>query len=108
MVSIHSSGLVIAAGTYDGVLAGWEFRDPNDKSTNNTTKTKDVPLTLGFATTVHDGSIRSLCIAGNANNNEPGSLLSCGYDETMKTHDWNKRQTSSGEVRTPSGFGTPM
>jgi WD40 repeat protein len=107
MVSIHSSGLVIAAGTYDGVLAGWEFRDPNDKSTN-TTKTKDVPLTLGFATTVHEGSIRSLCIAGNANKDEPGSLLSCGYDETMKTHDWNKRQTSSGEVRTPSGFGTPM
>lgn len=47
-------------------------------------------------------------MAGNSNKNEPGALLSCGYDETLRTHDWNKRQTSSGEVRTPSGFGTPI
>eukprot|EP00536_Pseudo-nitzschia_multiseries_P003050 jgi/Psemu1/301735/fgenesh1_kg.43_\ len=47
-------------------------------------------------------------MAGNTNKNEPGALLSCGYDESLKTHDWSKRQTSSGEVRTPSGFGTPI
>jgi len=97
MASIYKSGLVIAAGTYDGVLAGWEFADPKKKA-----------LELSFATAVHEGSVRSLCMAGNANQSEPGALLSCGYDETLRTHDWNKRQTSSGEVRTPSGFGTPI
>lgn len=106
MASIYSSGLVIAAGTYDGVLAGWEFTEQSKSS--NSSKTKSRPLTLSFATAVHEGSIRSLCMAGNTNKNEPGSLLSCGYDETLKTHDWNKRQTSSGEVRTPAGFGTPI
>mmetsp|Transcript_17670 Transcript_17670/g.48865 ORF Transcript_17670/g.48865 Transcript_17670/m.48865 type:complete len:458 (+) Transcript_17670:171-1544(+) len=103
MASIYSSGLVIAAGTYDGVLAGWEFGEKSEDSTR-----EGPPLTLSFATAVHDGSIRSLCIAGNPNKNEPGALLSCGYDESLKTHDWSKRQTSSGEVRTPSGFGTPI
>lgn len=104
MASIYSSGLVIAAGTYDGVLAGWEFTE----RTKGSTSEKNVrPLTLGFATAVHEGSVRNLCMAGNANKNEPGALLSCGYDETLKTHDWNKRQTSSGEIRTPAGFGTP-
>ncbi len=91
---------MIAAGTYDGVLAGWEFE--------KTSKGKSRSLTLSFATAVHEGSVRSLCMAGNSNKNEPGALLSCGYDETLRTHDWNKRQTSSGEVRTPSGFGTPI
>mmetsp|Transcript_27658 Transcript_27658/g.60904 ORF Transcript_27658/g.60904 Transcript_27658/m.60904 type:complete len:453 (-) Transcript_27658:251-1609(-) len=105
MASIYSSNLVIAAGTYDGILAGWEF---GEKSKDSTSKTEVPPLTLSFATAVHDGSIRSLCIAGNPNKNEPGVLLSCGYDESLKTHDWSKRQTSSGEVRTPSGFGTPI
>ena len=98
MASIYDSGLVIAAGTYDGVLAGWEF----------TGETNDRSLNLSFATAVHEGSVRSLCMAGNVDKNEPGSLLSCGYDETLKTHDWSKRQTSSGEVRTPAGFGTPI
>lgn len=105
MTSIFSSGLVIAAGTYDGVLAGWEFIEQN---TNNDTTTNIRPLTLSFATAVHEGSVRSLCMAGDAKKNEPGALLSCGYDETLKTHDWKKRQTSSGEVRTPGGFGTPV
>jgi len=105
MASIYSSGLVIAAGTYDGVLAGWEFAEQIKSSTSMTNVR---PLTLSFATAVHEGSVRSLCMAGNANENEPGALLSCGYDETLKTHDWNKRQTSSGEVRTPAGFGTPI
>lgn len=39
---------------------------------------------------------------------QPGSLLSTGYDETLKTHDWTKRLTSAGEVRTPADFGTPV
>jgi protein MAK11 len=88
-------GLVIAAGTYDGVLAGWEF---NEKE----------KMVLTFATVVHEGSIRSLSIAASAQPDIPGSILSCGYDEALRTHDWNKRVTSSGEIRTPSDFGTPV
>lgn len=86
-------GLIIAAGTYDGVLAGWEFKEK---------------MELTFATVVHEGSIRSLSIAANAQPDIPGSILSCGYDEALRTHDWNKRLTSSGEIRTPSDFGTPV
>lgn len=96
MTSIRSSGLVIAAGTYDGVLAGWELTPKKSKG-----------LDLAFATAVHAGSVRSLSIAASPKGVEPGSLLSCGYDETLRTHDWHKRMTSSGEVRTPSDFGTP-
>ncbi len=97
MTSIRSAGLVIAAGTYDGVLAGWELK-----------KKKSPGLELTFATAVHAGSIRSLSIASSLQGDEPGPLLSCGYDETLRTHDWHKRMTSSGEVRTPSDFGTPV
>jgi len=105
MASTFASGLIIAVGTYDGVLAGWEF---TKETKNNARKANVQRLTLTFAMGVHEGSIRSLCIAGNIKLDEPGALLSCGYDETLKTHDWSKRQTSSGEIRTPSGFGTPM
>lgn len=153
MDNICNSGLVIAAGTYDGVLAGWEFQAPtitHKDRTTTTTADRDgsddeselekvettrrvnnrqakKKLVLIFATAIHDGSIRSLCMAGSpggggdgggsdgrnhANDGAavegPGSLLSTGYDETLKTHDWHKRMTSSGEVRTPSDFGTPV
>ena len=101
MSSIRSSGLVIAAGTYDGVLAGWEL-------SKNKSKKDSSGLELTFATSVHSGSVRSLSIASSPEGNEPGPLLSCGYDETLQTHDWHKRMTSSGEVRTPSDFGTPV
>jgi len=85
---------VIAAGTYDGVLAGWELHKKG--------------LDLTFATAVHAGSIRSLSLGASPNGNEPGPLLSCGYDETLRTHDWHKRMTSSGEIQTPADFGTPI
>jgi protein MAK11 len=87
--------VVIAAGTYDGVLAGWERKE------NET-------LSLTFATAVHGGSVRSLSIASSPQGDQAGSLLSCSYDETLRTHEWHKRLTSSGEVRTPSDFGTPV
>lgn len=75
----------------------WELRE--DKS---------VGLELTFATSVHSGSIRSLSIGSSPKGDEAGPLLSCGYDETLRTHEWHKRMTSSGEVRTPSDFGTPV
>lgn len=87
--------LVIVIGTYDGVLGGWE-------------KQYDGSLKLTLATSVHQGSLRCLSMAASPNNEYPGTLLSCGYDEMLKTHDWAKRLNSSGEVRTPSDFGTPV
>lgn len=100
-LKLRRSGIVIAAGTYDGVLAGWEYKDSKKG------------LELTFATTIHTGSIRSLSITSSPKvegqeEDQPGSLLSCGYDETLRTHDWHKRLTSSGEIRTPSDFGTPV
>lgn len=87
--------LVIVVGTYDGVLGGWEAQP-------------DGELKLTLATAVHQGSLRSLSMAASPSLEDPGTLLSCGYDEYLKTHDWVKRLNSSGEVRTPADFGTPV
>jgi len=92
--------LVIVVGTYDGVLGGWE-RQINGS------------LKLTLASAVHQGSLRSLEMAASVKNSgedaeAPGTLLSCGYDEMLKTHDWAKRLNSSGELRTPAEFGTPI
>jgi WD domain, G-beta repeat len=120
--------IMICAGTYDGVLAGWEYEESISNLQQNkkrrrivtTDSNSNVQLKLSFASPVHIGSVRSLTIASqsssstgnnntNTNNtNRPGSLLSCGYDEVLKMHDFAKRLTSSGEVKTPSDYGTPV
>jgi WD40 repeat protein len=103
------SKVIVTVGTYDGVLAGWEW-----KQNNNNNNKKNQKLEISFAAPVHGGSVRSLCFASAAatgphqDKGVPGSLLSTGYDETLKTHDWHRRLTSSGEVRTPTDFGTPV
>lgn len=96
MSSPSNPSLVIVAGTYDGVIAGWETQDSDGHA-----------LELTFATPVHQGSVRSLCLAAPSSPHKPGTLLSCGYDEELKTHDWSKKLHSSGQVRTPADFGTP-
>jgi len=99
------SNLAIAVGTYDGVVAGWELKQ--NKSTSKSLS-PSVSLKLEFATSVHSGSVRSLSLTTAPTSQSAGSLLSSGYDESLRTHDWHKRMTSSGEVRTPSDFGTPV
>jgi len=84
--------LYVIAGTYEGVLAGWELQN-------------EQKLKLTLATGVHQGSIRSLSLASTPDT--PGTLLSTGYDEVAKTHDFAKAVSESGEIRTPSDFGTP-
>mmetsp|Transcript_8474 Transcript_8474/g.11163 ORF Transcript_8474/g.11163 Transcript_8474/m.11163 type:complete len:498 (+) Transcript_8474:99-1592(+) len=111
------SKVVVAVGTYDGVLAGWEL-NANEKK----------KFKIAFATPVHEGSVRSIVMAQrhteqhssskdeipssgdttSFDQQQPGSLLSCGYDEVLRTHDFTKRLNSSGEVRTPAEFGTPV
>eukprot|EP00540_Astrosyne_radiata_P003949 CAMPEP_0116824768 /NCGR_PEP_ID=MMETSP0418-20121206/1581_1 /TAXON_ID=1158023 /ORGANISM="Astrosyne radiata, Strain 13vi08-1A" /LENGTH=496 /DNA_ID=CAMNT_0004453177 /DNA_START=17 /DNA_END=1507 /DNA_ORIENTATION=- len=102
------SRLVIIAGTYDGVLAGWERTKEEEEQEED----GDVDLSLKWtmATPVHQGSIRSLALASSSASSplsHPGTLVSCGYDEMLRMHDWGKRLHSSAEVRTPSDFGTP-
>jgi protein MAK11 len=101
MSSRIPSRLVICVGTYEGVLAGWE--------SSSAASDDDGGLKLTFATPVHEGSVRSLCLAcsNDITSDFPGTLVSCGYDEMLKTHDWKKHINSSGEVRTPADFGTP-
>lgn len=90
------TNVLVVVGTYEGIVAGWEL------SSEGTMK-------IMFASPVHGGSVRSLSIAAASGNpNVPGALLSCGYDEYLKTHDIYKRMTSSGEIRTPAEFGTPV
>lgn len=169
--------MFIVAGTYDGVLAGWELVQETDGTTikhrrkhNDSTNSDKVKLKLAFASPVHSGSIRALSIAAvgttspttipsklpmrkkkssSSINNDGtstksgreisdktkqecdqeaqqdhllsssslqqgqtqqliGSLLSCGYDEVLRIHDLSKRITSSGEIKTPTDFGTPV
>jgi protein MAK11 len=98
--------IVLCVGTYDGVIAGWEFK-----------KKKRPRLDLLFASPVHNGSVRCLALAqaptvsGPATHLGPGSLLSCGFDEVLRTHDLHRNLTSSGEVKLPSTeqeFHTPV
>ncbi|GAX10508.1 protein MAK11 [Fistulifera solaris] len=82
--------VIVAAGTYDGVLAGWELTTRKNK------------FEIVFASPSHIGSIRSV-----AHQDTQHTVVSCGYDEVIKTHNFAKRQTDTGEVRTPSAYGTP-
>jgi len=91
--------LVIVAGTYDGVVAGWDtkghvgkFDDDEEKSTkpkknqdlldmlqSASRVTDDTSyLKMNFAMAVHDGSVRCLSIASSAQQSGPGGKL----DET--------------------------
>lgn len=74
--------LVVVAGTYDGVLAGWDSvanetdgathdnEDKNKKDNlldmlNSGMKTEETFLKMNFAMASHDGSVRSLSIASS-------------------------------------------
>jgi len=74
------SRFLIAVGTYEGVLAGWQFADDE--------------LKIVFASPTHQGSVRALTFA------KSHQLVSAGYDETVRIHDFEKRQTSVGQVQT--------
>jgi protein MAK11 len=133
--------LMIAAGTYDGVLAGWDTiqrkTDKNEKLDKekgdqdllqmlNSASPQDenAYLKMSFAMAVHDGSVRCLSIASNANQQNgnghetsndaeiedhpvvPGTLLSGGYDESLAIFSLTK-YAQAGELKTPSNLGTP-
>jgi WD40 repeat protein len=121
--------LVIVAGTYDGVLAGWDTEkrttkkqtDINDKNTdllsmlNPSPQDEDSLLTMNFAMGgVHQGSVRSLSIASVKGTSKtdgevdiiPGTLLSTGYDESLAIFSLTK-YVQAGELKTPTELGMP-
>jgi WD40 repeat protein len=98
--------VMIAVGTYDGVVAAWKTTiAPKDTragdKVNGIETTPDNNLEIIFASPIHEGSVRSLALANRS------VLVSTGYDEVIKVHDFQKHVTSAGEIRTPSDFGTP-
>lgn len=156
--------LVIVAGTYDGVVAGWDSsHKPIDDDTNspdpkeqlddendsdsgiatpipskqkqlsslidmlnpNKGNEENAFLKMNFAMAVHDGSVRSLCIASGVSQQPqsqtksskqkqqqkqhkmglPTALLTAGYDENLAIFNLQKHK-QSGELKTPSDLGT--
>ena len=84
--------LVVTAGTYDGVLAGWDTvvqssKQDDEKESNknkgnenllqmlNSASQQDdnAYLKMSFAMAVHDGSVRCLSISSNENNAQNGN-----------------------------------
>mmetsp|Transcript_628 Transcript_628/g.742 ORF Transcript_628/g.742 Transcript_628/m.742 type:complete len:556 (+) Transcript_628:156-1823(+) len=120
------SRLIITAGTYDGVLVGWdtEKHDTITPQTQAQLKQNDDDISsslhMSFAMSAHDGSVRSLCIAGTTpapskqskkspaqpGLAQPGILVSAGFDETIRVLDL-KRHREAGETKTPQDLGTP-
>lgn len=126
------SRLIVIAGTYDGVLAGWDTAAANNKtivqdvSDVNDNKFDDQKLELQllrrkgcdgkhlkliFAMAAHEGSVRCLDIAGGAapapSEPFPKTLLSGGYDETINVYNLYKR-SQEGELKTPNDLGSPL
>jgi len=83
----EDNDILIVAGTYDGVLAGW-------KNSNNE---KEL-LKLRFAVKSHESSIRSLSLCKEESSSSISTLLSCGYDDTIQVYDV-QTFTEMGEIK---------
>jgi WD40 repeat protein len=103
--------VVIVAGTYDGVLVGWDTEGQEEEIEEG--EKNKVSLKMSFAFTAHEGSVRSICIANNKNTSknceqqQPGQVVSAGYlDESLVLLDLLKHQ-QVGEAKLPMELGTP-
>ena len=129
------SRLLVIAGTYDGVLAGWDTAAASSVGADDNNNTADVDnnkfddqklelqllrrkgcdgkyLKLIFAMAAHEGSVRCLDIAsagaaGAGVEPSPKTLLSGGYDETINVYNLIKR-SQEGELKTPNDLGSPL
>ena len=145
------SRLIVIAGTYDGVLAGWDTvehareADKNDVELKLLRRNDGRYLKLSFAMAAHEGSVRCIDIAGAApaadglkqgdnsgkpedakegrkrqrsgsitespappsSYNQPGTLLSGGYDETINIFNLQKH-AQVGDLKTPNDLGSPL
>jgi len=99
--------IVIVAGTYDGVLVGWDTRQEEDEEENGK-EGEEKALKMSFAFTAHEGSVRALCIANSSTKQQPGQVISAGYiDESLILLDLHKNQ-QVGEAKLPMELGTPL
>ena len=97
------SRLVIVAGTYDGVLAGWDTvehvreQDKNDIELKLLRRNDGRYLKLSFAMSAHEGSVRCLDMAS------AGTSPSNGRDETVskKMKKRQRNQDDGAEDPTP-------
>jgi len=82
--------ITVVAGTYDGVLVGWN----NEKDVNK--------LEMEFASHSHEGSVRCISVL-----QENGIMASGGFDESIKVFDLKKKR-EMGETKTHGDLGAPM
>lgn len=121
------SRLIIIAGTYDGVIAGWDTvshaseADAHDIDLKLLRKNDGVHLKLSFAMAAHEASVRCLDIGSAAAPSskddakrprddivhEPGALMSGGFDETINIFNLQKH-SQAGELKTPHDLGSPL
>ena len=116
------SRIIVVAGTYDGVLAGWDTmshidkEDGEERKKKKAQKRKNGLLEMSFAMPAHEGSVRCLSISSwreskkskskDEKPSEPGLLLSGGFDEALRVFDL-KKHAEAGETKTPQDLGTP-
>ena len=104
MSSQHPGRLMVVAGTYDGVLAGWDtIKRKADKSkvlkkkngdqdllqilNSASPQDENAYLKMSFAMAVHDGSVRCLSVASNVNQqNQNGNGHKTSEDEDRLEH----------------------
>lgn len=93
------SRLVIVAGTYDGVLAGWDTvehvreQDQNDIELKLLRRNDGRYLKLSFAMSAHEGSVRCLDIASAG----ASSSISGGGDDGSSKKKMKKRQRNQDD-----------
>lgn len=109
------SRLVVVAGTYDGVLAGWDTETHAAAASSDDTDAADVIMSgvnqnadpdaylkMSFAMAVHEGSVRCLSISSAPASSAPKSDSGEGKNKAGKTKRKKKRKQRRGEVEDDS------
>ena len=109
------SRLVVVAGTYDGVLAGWDTETHAAAASSDDTDAADVIMSgvnqnadpdaylkMSFAMAVHEGSVRCLSISSAPASSAPKSDSGEGKNKAGKTKRKKKRKQRHGDVEDDS------
>lgn len=132
------SRLIVIAGTYDGVLAGWDTvkhtreQDEHDIDLKLLRRNDGKHLKLSFAMAAHEGSVRCLDVASaavppsgaNGGKKRPRSDNEHEARQTMPLHEPGallsggfdetinvfhlQKHAQAGELKTPNDLGSPL